>query len=166
MARALIRDAAPADAAAVAAVYAPAVLTGTASFELEPPSPAEMAARMRKVQAAGWPWLVAEAEGRVAGYAYAAQFRERPAYRHCCESSVYVAPDAQRGGIGRALMAALIERAAACGFTQMLAVIGDSANAPSIGLHAVLGFRHVGTLQKVGWKLDRWIDSVWMQRAL
>jgi L-amino acid N-acyltransferase YncA len=142
------------------------VLRGTASFELEPPSEAEMARRRDTLVDSGHPYLVAEAEDAVLGYAYAGPYRARPAYRWSVEDSVYIAPDAQRRGIGRALLERLIDEAQARGFRQMIAVIGDSAQVPSIELHRVLGFRLIGTLAAVGFKHGRWLDTVLMQRAL
>ncbi len=162
----MIRSARPADAAAIAAIYAPEVEAGTASFETVPPTPDEMAARMARIAAAGWPWLVAEREGRIAGYAYAAQFRDRPAYARTCENSVYVAAAAHRQGVGKALLAALCETARECGFAEMIAVIGDSGNLGSIGLHSACGFRHAGLLTGVGIKFGRKLDVVYMQRSL
>ena len=147
-------------------IYALEVREGTASFELEPPSLADMAARFAAIEAAGLPYLVVEQDGRIAGYAYAAPYRPRPAYRHTVEDSVYVARWARRRGVGRALLAAVIERATARGMRQMVAIIGDSAHAASIRLHAEVGFRLVGTLEHVGWKLGRWLDTVIMQRPL
>jgi phosphinothricin acetyltransferase len=154
------------DLAAVQKIYALEVREGTASFELEPPSLAEMRARCAAIEAAGLPYVVAELDGRVAGYAYAAPYRTRPAYRHTVEDSVYVARFARRQGVGRALLEAVIERATACGRRQMVAIIGDSAHAASIQLHARAGFRLVGTLEHVGWKFGRWLDTVIMQRPL
>lgn len=162
----LVRDATEADMGAVAAIYAHHVLTGVASFEEAAPSPNDMAARRAAVLALGAPYLVAERDGRVAGFAYAGSYRARPAYRHTVEDSVYVAPDALGRGLGRALLAQVIARCEAAGFRQMVAVIGDSANEGSIALHAALGFREVGTLMAVGFKFGRWVDSVLMQRAL
>jgi phosphinothricin acetyltransferase len=161
-----IRPATTADAAACAAIYAPFVRDGTASFETEPPDGEAMATRMAKVLGAGWPWLVAEEDGRVLGYAYASQFRDRAAYAQSCESSVYVAGGGHRRGAGRELMTALCDAARAAGFRQVIAVIGDSGNAASIGLHSALGFRHVGTLTNVGRKFGRWLDVVYMQKEL
>ena len=162
----MIRAATAADAAAIAAIYAPEVLTGTATFEIDPPDAAEMAARIARVTAAGWPWLVKERDGIIAGYAAAAQFRDRPAYARTAENSVYVAATAQRRGVGAALLAALCDAASAAGFRQMIAVIGDSANTASIGLHRAAGFREAGRLTDVGWKFGRWLDVVYMQRGL
>lgn len=162
----MIRPATPGDAAAIAAIYAPEVLTGTATFEHDPPDAAEMAGRIARVAAHHWPWLVAETAGHITGYAYAAQFRDRPAYAHTCETSVYVAAAAHRTGVGRALMAALATAAAAAGFRELVAVIGDSANAASIGLHRACGFTEVGRLSNVGTKFGRRLDVVYMQRSL
>jgi L-amino acid N-acyltransferase YncA len=135
-----------------------------------PPEPAEIDNRRRGVQALGLPYLVAERPGAsgpvVAGFAYAGLYRPRSGYRFTVEDSVYVAPDAQGGGIGRALLAALIERTTALGMRQMIAVIGDSGNTASIGLHAALGFQPIGTFRAIGFKHGRWLDSVLMQRPL
>jgi len=162
-----IRPAKTCDIPAITRIYAHAVEHGTASFELTPPDEAEMARRMTKMLEGGFPYLAAEADGALAGYAYAAPFRERPAYRQTVEDSVYIAPAMHRRGLGRALLAALIETAAAGGFRQMIAVIGDTTKqAASIGLHEAAGFRHVGILQDVGFKHGRWLDTVLMQRAL
>jgi phosphinothricin acetyltransferase len=163
---ALIRLAAPRDLEAIAAIYAHHVRHGTSSFELEPPDEAEIDRRRREVLARGLPYLAAEVEGRVAGFAYAGLYRPRRAYRYTVEDSIYLHPDFVRRGIGRALLGRVIEECAGLGYRQMIAVIGDSANAASIGLHESLGFRTVGVLQAVGYKFDRWVDSVLMQRAL
>jgi phosphinothricin acetyltransferase len=162
----MIRAAVAADAAAIAAIYAPAVLHGTASFELEPPAAAEMAQRMARVAAQGCPWLVFDAAGGISGYAYAARFHDRAAYALTCETSVYVAPGSQRGGVGRQLLAALAVAAGEYGFREMIAVIGDSDNSASIGLHSACGFAEAGRLRQVGWKFGRWLDVVYMQRSL
>ena len=163
----IIRAATPADAAAVAAIYAPEVLASVASFETEAPDTAEMTARMARVLGSGWPWLVAEAGGTVLGYAYAAQFRDRPAYAQTCENSVYMAADAQRRGTGQALLRALVAAARDCGFREMIAVIGDgSGNIASRRLHAACGFRDAGMLVGVGFKFGRWLDVAYMQRRL
>src|SRR5690606_7010527 len=130
-----VRDSTDADLAAITAIYAHHVRHGTGSFEIEPPDEAQMRERRNAVLAAGWPWLVAEHEGRISGFAYANQYRPRPAYRYCVEDSVYVAPGQQRNGAGRALVVELIRRCEALGARQMVAVIGDSANVGSIGLH-------------------------------
>lgn len=162
----LVRPSTPADLDALREIYAHAVTQGTGTFELQVPDAAEMARRRDDVLAKGLPWLVAEAQGRVLGYAYANHFRPRPAYRFCVEDSVYLHPEAQGRGIGRALLAELLARCQAAGARQMLAVIGDSANHGSIGVHSALGFERCGLLQAVGWKFGRWLDVVLMQRAL
>ena len=161
-----IRAALPSDIPAIACIYAHAVLHGTASFEIEPPDEAEMARRQRVLLDGGHPYLVAEADGAVLGYAYAGPYRARPAYRWSVEDSVYIAAEAQRRGVGRALLEELIAESERRGFRQMIAVIGDSAQAPSIELHRALGFRLIGTIVSVGFKHGRWLDSVLMQRAL
>ena len=162
-----IRPAVPADIPAITRIYGHAVEHGTASFELTPPDQAEIARRMSDLMDKGYPYLAAEIDGALAGYAYAGPYRARPAYRLTIEDSVYIAPDKHRRGVGRTLLAALIDAAAARGYRQMIAVIGDSARqAASIGLHEAAGFRHVGILQDVGFKHGRWLDSVLMQRAL
>jgi L-amino acid N-acyltransferase YncA len=162
----VIRAAEPADIAAITRIYAHAVRFGTASFEIEPPDEAEMARRQRALIDEGFPYLVAEGDGAVLGYAYAGPYRTRPAYRFSVENSVYVAPEAHRRGVGRALLERLIAAAQARGFRQMIAVIGDSDQAPSIALHRAAGFRLVGTIAAVGFKHGRWLDSVLMQREL
>lgn len=163
----IIRAATRDDAAAIAAIYAPEVLTGTASFETEAPTAADMAARIDKVVSAGWPWLVAEAEGAILGYAYAAQFRDRAAYAQTCENSVYVDATAHRRGVGTALLAALADAARSVGFREMIAVIGDgSGNIASRRLHAACGFRDAGLLTNVGCKFGRWLDIAYMQKTL
>ena len=164
--RPAIRAATAADIPAITAIYDHAVRHGTASFELEPPNAAEMARRLQALLDGGYPYLVAEADGAVAGYAYAGAYRPRPAYRWSVEDSIYVASQMQRRGIGAALLARLIADAEARGFRQMIAVIGDSAQAPSIELHRALGFRPIGAVENVGFKFGRWLDTVLMQRAL
>jgi L-amino acid N-acyltransferase YncA len=161
----LIRDAHVSDAAAVQAIYAHHVLNGTASYDFEPPPVEHMEAKIRGIAEAGWPFLVAEKQQRVAGYAYATQFRDREGYRFTCENSIYVDPDATGRGIGKRLLRTLLDRSAACGFRQMIAVIGGAEPA-SIAVHASCGFREVGRLHEVGWKKDRWLDNVYMQREL
>lgn len=161
-----VRPATVADIPAITAIYEPAVRTGTASFELEAPDGAEMARRFQAIQAGGYPYLVAEEDGRVLGYAYAGAYRPRPAYRHTVENSIYVAPDVQRRGVGKILLEALVKDCEARGFRQMIAVIGDSAQEPSIALHMALGFRLVGVAEAVGFKHGRFLDQVLMQRAL
>jgi L-amino acid N-acyltransferase YncA len=162
----LIRPSTEADLPAITAIYGDAVLTGTGTFELEAPAEAEMARRREDVLSKGLPWLVAEVEGRVLGYAYANHFRPRLAYRFCVEDSIYLDGDARGRGLGTLLLVELMARSEAAGARQMLAVIGDSANAGSIGVHRRLGFQHVGTMKSVGWKFDRWLDVVVMQRPL
>ncbi len=162
----LIRPSRAEDLPAIRGIYAHHVLTGLASFEVEPPDLPEMARRREDVLARGLPHLVAERDGRILGYAYAGPYRTRPAYRFAVEDSIYVAHDAARGGVGRGLLAELVSTCDAQGYRQMVAVIGDSGNAGSIGLHAALGFRHVGLLPSIGLKFGRWVDSVIMQRPL
>jgi phosphinothricin acetyltransferase len=163
----LIRPALPGDAAAIARIYAREVLEGTASFEIEAPDEAEIAARMARVTGAGWPWLLDERSGRIAGYAYASQFRDRAAYRQTCENSVYVDRDFQRQGVGRALLAALAEAARTAGFREMIAVIGDgSGNHASVSLHRAAGFHDAGLLRNVGLKFGRQLDVAYMQKSL
>jgi len=163
----LIRPATPADIPAITEIYAHAVLHGTASFELDPPDEAEMARRQRSLLDGGFPYLTAENDDGIAGYAYAGLYRTRPAYRWSVEDSVYVSPNAHRRGVGRALLERLIAECEQRGFRQMIAVIGDSTQqTPSIELHRALGFRTVGVLENVGYKFDRWLDSVLMQRDL
>src|ERR1700736_6700884 len=161
-----IRPATAADITAVTAIYDDAVRHGTASFELEPPDAAEMARRRQALVDAGFPYLVAEADGAVAGYAYAGPYRPRPAYRWSVEDSVYVAPSLHRRGIGAALLARLVGEAETRGYRQMVAVIGDSAQLPSIALHRAAGFRLIGSIENVGFKFGRWLDTVLMQRPL
>jgi phosphinothricin acetyltransferase len=166
MSDAEIRAATLDDANAVAAIYAVHVALGTASFELSPPDAGEIRRRMSAGLADGYPWLCATLDGAVVGYAYAGPYRPRPAYRYTVEDSVYLAPLAQRRGIGAALLARLIDACTTRGDRQMIAVIGDSANAPSIALHERAGFVEAGRLRDVGHKFGRWLDIVLMQRAL
>ncbi|HET6522565.1 MAG TPA: GNAT family N-acetyltransferase [Geminicoccaceae bacterium] len=161
-----VRDATDADMEAVRRIYAHHVLHGLATFEEEPPSVEELRRRRADVLGRGLPYLVAEVDGAVVGYGYATPWRPRPAYRHTVENSVYVEAGREGRGIGRALLSALIARCEAGPWRQMVAVIGDSGNAPSIGLHRSLGFEHVGTLRRVGFKFGRWVDTVLMQREL
>lgn len=162
-----VRDATVADVPAITAIYRPAVTDGTASFELEPPDETEMRRRFEAVKSGGFPYLVAVVDGAVQGYAYVSQYRPRPAYRFSVENSIYVAPTAHRGGIGRVLLTALIARCTAQGFRQMIAVIGDGTRQTgSVALHTALGFQMIGTIKSVGWKQGRWLDSVSMQRPL
>lgn len=161
-----IRPSEALDVPAITAIYAWNVRHGTGTFELDAPDAAETARRRDDVLGKGLPWLVAEQGGRVLGYAYANHFRPRPAYRFCLEDSIYLDPDAQGRGIGRLLLAELLARCHARGARQMLAVIGDSANRASIGVHRALGFEAVGLLRDSGWKFERWLEVVIMQRAL
>jgi len=162
----LIRDSVETDLDEIQRIYAHHVRHGSASFELEPPDRAELARRRLYVIDNGFPYLVAELGGQVLGYAYVNFFRTRPAYRFSVENSIYIDESYRGLGLGRRLLDALIVQAEAAGARQMLAVIGDSANTASIGLHAACGFRFAGVLQASGWKFDRWIDTVLMQRAL
>ncbi|MEP9354416.1 N-acetyltransferase family protein [Xanthobacter sp. KR7-65] len=161
-----IRPALSSDIPAISAIYDEAVRTGTASFELQPPGAAEMARRHAALVESGYPYLVLEEEGVLLGYAYASAFRPRIAYRYTVENSIYVDEAARGRGVGRALLVALIEACEARGFRQMVAVIGDSANAGSIALHRSCGFDSIGILPATGLKFGRWIDTVLMQRAL
>jgi L-amino acid N-acyltransferase YncA len=162
----LIRPSEPADLAAITRIYAHAVNHGTGTFELDAPDEAEMAQRRAAVLANGLPWLVAERDGAVLGYAYANHFRPRRAYRFCVEDSIYLDESARGQGAGRLLLAELMTRCEARGARQMLAVIGDSANAGSVGVHRACGFEPVGVLRSAGWKFGRWLDVVMMQRSL
>jgi phosphinothricin acetyltransferase len=162
-----IRPATQADIPTITGIYAEAVLHGTASFELDPPGEAEMADRMSKLLSGGFPYLAALSGGALVGYAYAGPYRLRPAYRFSLEDSIYIAPGRQGQGIGKALLDALLAESEARGFRQMIAVIGDSpTQLPSVALHRAAGFTMVGTLAAVGYKFDRWLDSVLMQRSL
>lgn len=162
----IVRDATEADAPALAAIYGDSCVNGFGTFEEVAPEPAEMARRLATVRDLGLPYLVAEDEGQVVGLCYANLFRPRSAYRHTVEDSVYVAPGQAGKGVGRVMLAELIRRCEALGLRQMTAVIGDSLNAGSIGLHASLGFEHSGVFKAVGWKHGRWVDIVFMQLAL
>ena len=166
MAGPTIRPSRDADVPAITAIYAHHVETGTASFETVAPDEGEMRGRRHALVERDYPWLVAELDGEVCGYAYAGPYRARPAYRHSVEDSIYVAASAQRRGVGGALLRALIRSCTDRGFRQMVAIIGDSAQAASIGLHRAAGFEMVGTLRNIGYKHERWLDSVFMQRAL
>ncbi|CCE10864.1 phosphinothricin acetyltransferase (PPT N-acetyltransferase) [Bradyrhizobium sp. STM 3843] len=161
-----IRPAVEADLAAITAIYAQAVREGTATFELEPPALTEMTQRFRALTDGGFPYFVAMLDGAIAGYAYAGAYRPRPAYRFTVENSVYLDPASHRRGVGLRLMQRLISECEARGFRQMIAVIGDSANAASIGLHTRCGFQMIGTHPNVGLKFGRWLDTVMMQLAL
>jgi phosphinothricin acetyltransferase len=161
-----VRPATPADLPAVQAIYAHAVATGLASFEEVPPTLEEMRRRFDDIAGQNLPYLAAEVGGRVAGYGYCALYRTRSAYRFSLEDSIYVDRDFHGRGVGRAILEELIARCEGLGYRQIIAVIGDSANAASIGLHASLGFLRVGTLRSCGYKFGRWVDSVLMQRPL
>jgi L-amino acid N-acyltransferase YncA len=161
-----VRHAAPADLPEIQSIYAFHVLHGTGTFEEIPPSVEEITERFEKVTSPGWSWLVATDATGVLGYAYYTQFRDRSAYRYCVEDSVYVREDVRGQGVGKALVMQLIEDASAQGMRQMIAVIGDSENVGSIGVHASLGFHMIGTMRTVGIKFGRWLDVVSMQRAL
>ena len=160
----LVRPATLDDLPAVTAIYRHHVLHGLASFEVEPPDTAEIARRYGTIRELGLPYFVAESDGRIAGYAYAAVYRARPAYRYTVEDSVYVDHEFAGRGIGSALMPALIDGCATAGRRQIIAVIGDSANHASIKLHEKFGFQHAGLLPAVGYKFGRWVDSVLMQK--
>jgi L-amino acid N-acyltransferase YncA len=161
-----IRPATAADLPGITEIYQHAVLYGTATFELVAPDLMEMTRRFESLVQGGFPYLVAALAGRPAGYAYAGPYRPRPAYRFTVENSVYLAPSVQRHGIGTALLQRLIAAAAAAGYRQMIAVIGDSANAGSIAVHRRAGFQMIGTHPNVGFKFGRWLDTVMMQRGL
>ncbi len=162
----IVRDATPSDVAAIALTYGHHVSHGLGTFEEVPPGEAQMAERVAGVQARGLPFLVAEESGAFAGFAYVSPYNLRGAYRHTVEDSVYVAPAWQGRGVGKALLAGLVSRCTALGLRQIMAVIGDSGNYASIALHSAMGFEHRGAARAVGFKHGRWLDIVWMQRAL
>jgi phosphinothricin acetyltransferase len=162
----VIRASQDTDLAQIAAIYSHHVRNGTGTFEIDPPSVQDMTARRAEVLGRGLPWLVAEQDGAVVGFAYCNWFKPRPAYRFSAEDSVYIAPGAEHRGIGRALMVRLCDESERAGVRKLIAVIGDSGNLGSIGLHRSLGFEQVGILDGVGWKFDRWLDVVLMQRVL
>ncbi|WP_304190093.1 GNAT family N-acetyltransferase [Phenylobacterium aquaticum] len=162
----IVRPSLETDAPALAAIYGHHVLTGLASFEEVPPTAEDMAGRRAAVVALGLPYLVAEEDGAVLGFAYAGAFRPRAAYRYTVEDSVYVSPDAIGKGVGRAVLSQVLAACEALGLRQVMAVIGDSGNAASIGLHQALGFEHAGVCKAVGFKHGRWVDTVWMQKSL
>jgi L-amino acid N-acyltransferase YncA len=166
MQKIIVRPAALADIAAITRIYADAVVNGTASFEIEPPDEAEMTRRQAALLNNGYPYLAAEVEGAIAGYAYAGPYRSRPAYKWSVEDSIYVAPAMHRKGIGGLLLRRLVAESEQRGFRQMIAVIGDSAQIGSIAVHERAGFSHIGTLRSVGFKHGKWLDTVLMQRAL
>ena len=164
--RITVRPAKAADIPAITAIYRPAVLHGTATFEIEPPDEAEMLRRFAAITGSGYPYFVAEVDGRIQGYAYVNAYRTRPAYRFTVEDSIYIAPDAQGKGIGRVLLQSLIEASTAKGYRLMVAVIGDSKTYGSIAVHRNAGFTFCGTIHSVGYKFGRWLDSVIMQLPL
>lgn len=161
-----IRDCTPADMVRVTAIYGRSVREETASFELEPPGIQEMQRRRAALLDAGYPYLVAEVDGQVEGYAYASAYKARAAYALAVENSVYVNPESQRGGVGRALMEKLIGECEARGYRQMIAIVGDSTHVASIEFHKRLGFAHAGNITSVGYKYGKWLDTVFLQRAL
>ncbi len=161
----LIRPVQPSDVSTLSAIYRHSVLNGVASYEIEPPSEAEMASRMAVIREGGYPYVVAEIDGQVAGYAYASAFRSRPAYRFMTEDSIYLDPEFQGRGIGKALLARLIDECEAAGFRQMVAVIGG-AHPASIALHRAAGFADCGRIVGSGFKFGRWLDTALMQRPL
>ena len=154
------------DIDAITRIYAHHVLHGTGTFEVDPPSVQDMRARRAEVLARGLPWLIAESDNQVSGFAYCNWFKPRPAYRFSAEDSIYLAPHANGQGLGRALLAELATQAERAGVRKLIAVIGDSGNTGSIGVHRALGFQHVGVLASCGWKFDRWLDVVLMEKAL
>ncbi len=162
----LIRPSCDEDIPAITAIYAHHVLHGTGTFEMDPPSEADMAARRADVLGRGLPWLVAENAGQLAGFAYCNWFKPRPAYRFSAEDSIYLAPHAKGQGLGRALLAELAVQSERVGVRKLIAVIGDSANTGSIGVHRSVGFTHVGVLQSCGWKFGKWLDVVMMEKSL
>ena len=162
----IVRASTTEDATALAEIYGHHVLNGFGTFEEVPPSVQDMAARRQAIVERGLPYMVAEDAGRVLGFAYAGPFRPRAAYRYTVEDSVYIAPDALGRGVGKAVLGAVIQACEAFGIRQVVAVIGDSENAGSIGLHRSLGFEHAGVGKGFGWKKGRWVDIVWMRKAL
>jgi phosphinothricin acetyltransferase len=161
-----IRPANDTDIAAITAIYAHHVMHGTGTFETTPPEEKDMAARRADVLARGLPYLVLEVDGQVTGFAYCNWFKPRPAYRFSAEDSIYLTPDVAGKGLGRLMLTELMAQAERCGVRQMLAVIGDSNNKGSIGLHRGCGFEQTGVLRSSGWKFERWLDVVLMQRSL
>ncbi|MFI0845802.1 GNAT family N-acetyltransferase [Mesorhizobium sp. IMUNJ 23232] len=163
----VLRDAVENDLDRIAEIYADAVTIGTASYELEPPTRAEMSARFATLRGGGFPYIVADTPDGLAGYAYAGPFRPRPAYRFIVEDSIYIAPAAKGQGLGAKLLEELIGRSEALGFRQMIAVIGDGRpESPSVRLHEKLGFRHAGKLEGSGYKHGRWLDTIFMQLTM
>ena len=162
----LIRPSSDADLDAITRIYAHHVLHGTGTFETTPPTATEMAARRADVLSKGLPWLVVEENGVVLGFAYGNWFKPRPAYRFSVEDSIYLAPEASGKGLGRALLAELLAALERAGVRRVMAVIGDTANLGSIGVHRALGFEPAGSIPACGWKFGRWLDIVFMQRSL
>jgi len=162
----IIRPSRDEDIASITAIYAHHVLNGTGTFEIDPPSVADMAGRRADVLSKGLPYIVAEEAGQVIGYAYCTWFKPRPAYRFSAEDSIYLAPGVHGKGIGRTLLAELAAQAERVGIRKLIAVIGDSKNAGSVGVHRSLGFTHVGILKSCGWKFNQWLDVVMMEKAL
>jgi len=162
----LIRPSTEQDLGAITRIYAHHVQHGTGTFETTPPTEAEMASRRADVLSKQLPWLVLEDAGQVIGYAYGNWFKPRPAYRFSVEDSIYLAPEAAGKGLGRALLAELLARLEAGGIRKVMAVIGDSANAGSVGVHTTLGFERIGVVKSCGWKFDRWLDIVLMEKTL
>jgi L-amino acid N-acyltransferase YncA len=162
----LIRPSSDADLPAITAIYGHHVLHGTGSFETEPPSLADMTARRADVLSKGLPYLVVEHEGKIAGFAYGNWFKPRPAYRYSVEDSIYMAPDVQRRGLGRALLAELLAQFEAVGIRKVMAIVGDSANTGSVGIHLAFGFTQVGVVESCGWKFGAWRDIVIMQKTI
>jgi len=162
----LIRPSQPEDIPSITAIYAHHVLNGTGTFELTPPTPEDMRIRREDVLSKGLPYLVAVDGNKILGFAYCNWFKPRPAYRFSAEDSIYLAPEANGQGLGRLLLTELMAQAEKAGVRKLIAVIGDSANAASIGVHRSVGFEHVGTLKSCGWKFDRWLDVVMMDKAL
>lgn len=162
----LIRPSREDDLDAITRIYAHHVLYGTGTFETTPPTAAEMALRRADVLSKGLPWLVVEEAGQVLGYAYGNWFKPRPAYRFSVEDSIYLAPEAAGRGLGRALLAELLGTLERSGIRKVMAVIGDSANAGSVGVHTAAGFAHVGVMRSCGWKFGRWLDIVLMEKTL
>ena len=162
----IIRPSLEKDIPAITAIYAHHVLNGTGTFEIDPPSEAHMTGRRADVLSKGLPYIVAEEAGQVIGYAYCTWFKPRPAYRFSAEDSIYLAPGVHGKGIGRALLAELTAQAERVGIRKLIAVIGDSNNAGSVGVHRSLGFTHVGILKSCGWKFNQWLDVVMMEKAL
>ena len=162
----LIRPSSDADLPAITAIYAHHVLHGTGSFETEPPSVADMTTRRADVLSKGLPYLVVEQDGKIAGFAYGNWFKPRPAYRYSVEDSIYMAPDLQGKGLGRALLAELMARFEVVGIRKVMAIVGDSANTGSVGIHLALGFTQVGIVDSCGWKFGAWRDIVIMQKTI